>query len=141
MFYIGIFHFPFCRQFYSYCCIVSTISFKFMQGEKYMRFNNTILFIPFTLLSFIGDYYSSLHLLVVCFCTFVSCIEFLSSNSSPFPQIEFLMQGHFLLSNCEIIVRFILFISFSFNLDRYFPCCRKARSHHLGFLFHSCISD
>ncbi len=31
------------------------ISFKFMQGKKYMHFANIGLFIPFILLSFIGD--------------------------------------------------------------------------------------
>jgi hypothetical protein len=80
-------------------------------------------------------------LLIIWFCTFVSHVEFLNSSSSSFSQIEFLMQWHFLLSNCEIAIRFILLIAFSFNLDGYFPCCRKAISRHLGFLYQSCISD
>jgi hypothetical protein len=45
-----------------------------MQGEKYMRFANIGLFIPFTLLYSIEDYYSSLHF--VWFFIFISCIEF-----------------------------------------------------------------
>jgi hypothetical protein len=35
------------------------------------------------------------------------------------------MQWHFLSSNCDIVMRFILVFAFSFNLDGYFPCYKK----------------
>jgi hypothetical protein len=38
------------------------------------------------------------------------------------------MQFHFLSFSYDIIVRFILVFAFSFNINGYFPCCRKARS-------------
>jgi hypothetical protein len=81
------------------------------------------------------------YLVLIWFYIFVSCIGFSSSSSSSFFQIEFLMQWHFLLSNCEIVVRFISLITFSFNFDGYFPCCGEATSYPLGFWFWSCISD
>jgi hypothetical protein len=43
---------------------LSVISFKFMQMEKFMRFANIGLFIPFILLSFIKKYYLSLHFII-----------------------------------------------------------------------------
>jgi hypothetical protein len=41
-----------------------------------MHFVNISLFIPFILLSSMGDYHSSLHFTIVWFYTFVSCVEF-----------------------------------------------------------------
>jgi hypothetical protein len=52
-------------------------------------------------------------LLIVCLCTFVFRVEFSSSSSSSCLQIEFLMQWHFLLSNCETTIIFILLIFMS----------------------------
>jgi hypothetical protein len=70
MFYIGIFHLSFCHQFILVVAL-STISFKFMRGEKYMCFANIGLFIPFILLFFIENCYLSLHFttcIVLYFC-------------------------------------------------------------------------
>jgi hypothetical protein len=71
-------------------------------------------------------------LLTTCLCPCVSCIEFSSFSSSSIFQFEFLMQWHFLSSYSYIVVRFISVFVFSFNLDGYFTCNKKARSYHLS---------
>jgi hypothetical protein len=91
------------------CILVVTllaISFKFMRGEKYMHFANICLL-------FHSHCYLSLEigtcpciLLIVCFYTFISHVGFSSSSSSSFPQIEFLMQWHFLLSTVKLLLDF-----------------------------------
>jgi hypothetical protein len=63
MLYIGIFHF-FLATSYIFVVTLSVISFKFMQGGKYMHFANLGFFSMSTLLFFIGDCYSSLHFII-----------------------------------------------------------------------------
>ncbi len=126
---------------------LTTNCWNFMWKDKYIYFTNLVLYNPFTLFLVIGDYFlctivtRPCILLIVCFCIFVFCIEFSNSSSSFFLQVEFLMQRRFLFSNYETVVRFILLISLSFNLNGYFPWYRKAKTYHLGFWFWSYPSD
>jgi hypothetical protein len=118
--------------------ILLVVILNFMQKEKYIHFTNLVLHNPFKYFLVIGDYLFYLivtHpciLLIVCFCTSMSCIKFSSSSSSFCLQIKFLMQRHFMLSNYETTIKFILLIAFSFNLNGYLSCCRTTKFYHLG---------
>ncbi len=115
------------------------ISMRLYARGKLYLFSNLVLCNP--LVFFLVTSYNLLCtivicqfiLLIVCFCPYVFRIEYFSFNSSSIFQFEFLMQWHFLSSYCYTTMKFILMFAFFFILDGYFPCCRKARSYHLGF--------
>jgi hypothetical protein len=50
-----------------------------------------------------------------------------------FPYSIHIVVFNLKFSTCEIVVKFISLITFSFNLDGYFPCYGEAKSYHLGF--------
>jgi hypothetical protein len=121
---------------------LSNISMRFYVRGKLYAFFNLVLCNPFAFCLVTWDNLlctivtHRFILLIVCFCPSISRVEFSNSNSSSISQFKFLMQWCFLSSYHDIVVRFILVFIFSFNLDGYyFPCCRKAKSYHLGLWF------
>jgi len=112
---------------------------NFMWEENSIYFTNLVLYNPFTFILMTRDNLlctvvtCRFILPIVCLCFSTSYVEFSSSCSLFISQFEFLMQWCFLFF--DIAMRFISMFDFFFNFNGYFPCCRKAKSYHLGLWF------